>query len=276
MSRLRSAVRRVAPPATVRAVRRFRGPRPAETRRYRYVFVVTYGRSGSTLIQGILNALPKTLVRGENNFYLHHLFRAWVDLRAFRRIHLKHNPKAGRSAFYGLHEIRPASLVRMTRELLTSHMLGSVDPRQVEVLGFKEVLWHRVEEDEVSDFFDFVDRAFPGCLYILNQRDHAQVVGSGFWQAKERDDVLDAVRRVEEIQEFLRDTRPDRVLDVRYEQVTSDDASVSEDQLRALADFVNGTCDAPTLAMMRETLATGHGPYPFGKSRGRRESRRST
>jgi len=33
----------------------------------RYVFVVTYGRSGSTLMQGLLNALPGVLVRGESS-----------------------------------------------------------------------------------------------------------------------------------------------------------------------------------------------------------------
>ena len=31
-----------------------------------YVFVVTYGRSGSTLVQGMLNTMPRTLVRGEH------------------------------------------------------------------------------------------------------------------------------------------------------------------------------------------------------------------
>ena len=278
MSRLRAAVRRLAPRPVVRAVHGARRPGPDDDPRrtpYRYVFVVTYGRSGSTLIQGLLNSLPRTLVRGENNFYVLHLFRAWADLRSFRQLHLKHNPKAVRSAFYGLHEIRPASLVAATRSLLTSHMLGSVRPRQVDVLGFKEVLWHRIEEQEVPDFFDFLERVFPHSLYVLNERSHEQVVGSGFWQGQERGEVLEAIERVEEMQDFLRRTRPDRTLDLRYELVTSDDAATSEAQLRALATFVSGTCDDETLVTMRETLATGHGPFPFGKSRGRRERRRS-
>ena len=44
--------------------------------RHRYVFVVTYGRSGSTLVQGLLNAFPRVLVRGENDLYLLDLYRA--------------------------------------------------------------------------------------------------------------------------------------------------------------------------------------------------------
>jgi hypothetical protein len=85
---------------------------------------------------------------------------------------------------------------------------------------------------------------------------------------------LSAIRRVEDIQDHLRQTRPRRVLDLHYELLTSDDQTISDGQLRSLAEFVTGSCDADLLASLRETRATGHGPFPFGKSRGRAERRR--
>ena len=45
------------------------------TERLDFVFVVTYGRSGSTLLMGLLNSIPGFLIRGENWDALHHLFR---------------------------------------------------------------------------------------------------------------------------------------------------------------------------------------------------------
>ncbi len=278
MSRLRVAVRRIAPGPLVRWVRRRRAGRPVDRperppRQPRHVFVVTYGRSGSTLVQGLLNALPRTLVRGENGLYVVPLFRAYADLNAFRHLHLRHNPRAGHSAFFGLNEIRPASLVRSTRQMLTNHMLGSVPADQVDVLGFKEVAWFRIAEDETEEFFAFFERVFPGCRYILNERDLDHVVGSGFWQGVDQDEVMASIRRVEAIQRFLRQSRPDRTLDLRYEDVTSDDPVVAEAQLRAIAEFVTGRVDASTLESMRTTMTTGHGPHPFGASRGRRERR---
>lgn len=247
--------------------------RRKQPRSYGYVFVVTYGRSGSTLVQGLLNTLPRTLVRGENNLYVLHLFRAMQSVKSFRHTHLKHNPKASHSAFYGLNEITPASFVESTRTLVTGHLLGTVPPEEVDVLGFKEVLWHKIRPVETEAFFDFLDKTFPGCLFVLNEREQEQVVGSGFWQGQDKDEVLQAIARVEEIQEFLRGTRKERTLDLRYELLTSEDQATSDVQLRALAEFAHGSCDDALLAQLRETRKTGHGPYPFGKSRDRQERR---
>ena len=43
-------------------------------RRYNFVFIFTYGRSGSTLLMGLLNSLPHYCIRGENNNLLHRLY----------------------------------------------------------------------------------------------------------------------------------------------------------------------------------------------------------
>lgn len=40
-----------------------------------YLFVVTYGRSGSTLVQGLLNSIPGYLIRGENRGVLYRLYQ---------------------------------------------------------------------------------------------------------------------------------------------------------------------------------------------------------
>jgi hypothetical protein len=257
----------------VSAVRRRRDQRAIK---HQFVFVVTYGRSGSTLTQGLLNTLPRTLVRGENNFYVLPLFRAQALAQKFRRKHLKHNPASNSSAFYGLNEIKPRDFVVSTRQLMTGHMLGSVNPRSVDVLGFKEVLWHRIGPNETERFFSFLDQVFPGAKYVLNRRDHAQVAESGFWRSQERDTVMKAIARVEDIQDHLRRTRPDRVFDTRYELVTSDDPSVVDGQLRGLAEFVTGSCDDVLLEQMRGTLSKGHGPNPFGKSKTSARRRQAT
>jgi len=241
-------------------------------RKFTYVFVVTYGRSGSTLTQGLLNTLPRTLVRGENNLYVLSMFRAERLAKTFKKQHSKHGAGSISSAFYGLREMRMAEFARTTGELVTSQLLGGADPREVDAIGFKEVLWHSVTAEETDAFFSFMDDAFPGARYVLNQRDHEQVVGSGFWQKFDQDEVMRAILRVEEIQEFLRKTRADQTYDTRYERVTSPDQAVADAELRGLAEFITGSCDEVLLEQLRDVLKVGHGPNPFGKSRGRRSA----
>jgi hypothetical protein len=175
------------------------------------------------------------------------------------------------SAFYGMAALRPTLFADHTGDLVVTQLLGNARRANFDVVGFKEVRWHRILRREQADFFDFMDQAFPGALYVLNQRNLEDVAGSGFWQGLKPGAVRHAVRRTEQIQEHLRATRPDRVFDTRYELLTSqeDDGAV-EKQLRGLAEFVLGSCDEGLLEAMRKTLTVGHGPNPFGASRGRR------
>ena len=68
-----------------------------------------------------------------------------------------------------------------------------------------------------------MDKAFPGVRYVLNTRDVERVLGSGFWRDADADEARSLIERVVEIQEHLRATRPDRVHDVRYEELTGPD-----------------------------------------------------
>ena len=176
----------------------------------RFVFVVTYGRSGSTLTQGMLNTLPRTLVRGENNLYLLPMFRAYASLETFKDKFGGPGAAKASSAFYGLREVDLDAFAASVRQLVQQQLLGDVAPSDVDRLGFKEVLWHRIKPEEWSGFFGFMDLAFDEPLYVLNRRDVAMTSTSGFWQKKEPGVAEQQINRVRRLQDFLRESRPDR------------------------------------------------------------------
>jgi hypothetical protein len=233
----------------------------------RYVFVVTYGRSGSTLTQGMLNTLPRTLVRGENNLFLLPIFRAYAGLETFRDKFGGPGAAKSSSAFYGLREVDLDAFAASVRELVQQQLLGDVAASEVDRLGFKEVLWHRVKPKEWSGFFSFLDLAFGDPLYVLNRREVAMASTSGFWQKKQPGVAEQQINRVRRLQDFLRESRPERSFDTQFEDMVSDDRAVAGDLLRRLAEFVTGGCDDELLAAMFATRETGHGPNPFGKTR---------
>ena len=231
-----------------------------------YVFVVTYGRSGSTLVQGILNAMPRTLVRGENGLYVQHLFRAWQAADGIREKRKGRSATRSSNAFFGINALTRGRFVRNAQRLVVGGILGKKDEKDFDRIGFKEVLWHQIDPDETEPFFAWLDEVCPGAKYVLNTRDVEQVVTSGFWQRQEADAAMAAIRRVTEIQDHLRATRADRVHETRYEVITGERAA-SDAALRGLAEFVVGSCDDALLETLRGTLEIGHGPNPFGKSR---------
>lgn len=232
----------------------------------RFVFVVTYGRSGSTLTQGLLNTIPRTLVRGENGLFILPLFRAYASLKDFRRRHGQDRSDRETSAFYGLRATDPDQLAADIGAMVQHQLLGPVPVDEVDRLGFKEVLWHRIPERAWPAMFDFMDLAFDEPLYVLNQRDVEVTSTSGFWRQQPAE-ARTQIAQVEGLQQHLRDSRPGRTVDTRYEEVTSHDEQVASGQLRRLAEFVSGSCDDDLLAAMLRTRETGYGPNPFGKSR---------
>lgn len=232
----------------------------------RFVFIVSGGRSGSTLTQGLLNALPGTLVRGENSFYVLPMFRAYRGTQNFQRRYSKSGADAT-SAFYGLGEIDLGDFVRSTHALAVRQLLGSEDPRTVDVLGFKEVRWEQIRPRETEAFFDFFEQVFPGALYVLNEREAKKVVSSGQWLRTDEESALQALARVREVQQYLRETRPERTYDTKFEVITGDDEAAKDQALTGLAEFVVGSCDERLLARLRAVLTVGHGPFPFGRAR---------
>ena len=106
------------------------------------MFIVTYGRSGSTLLQGVLNALPGYLIRGENGGVLHDLFRyhqvitdriEWMDARGESSLDPTH-------PFYGLHAYPTQAALEGQRRLAVDTVLRP-EP-DTRVTGFKEVRWN--------------------------------------------------------------------------------------------------------------------------------------
>jgi hypothetical protein len=235
----------------------------------KYVFVVSSGRSGSTLVQGLLNALPGVLVRGENGFYLLPLFRSQRRLRNYQHS-FGGNSWTPTSAFFGVAEADPDDFVRTTRRLMHTQLLARRSPTSVRVLGFKEIRWEELRADEWPAFFDFFERIFPNAKYVLNDRNPDRVVDSGHWQKVERDKAMRTLLHGRELREFLRRTRPDRTYDLTFEVITGKDSAASDAQLTGLAKFVVGRDDPSIVDDLRAVLSVGHGPFPFGKARVRR------
>jgi hypothetical protein len=153
-----------------------------------YVFVVTYGRSGSTLLAGILNSIPGYLVRGENRDALHHLYlfhRTLADERA--RVG-QDNGRQRTHPFYGIGDVPLEKSLAGSRALVLDTVLRPKPDTRV--TGFKEIRWYH---PDLPDYVSWLREVFPGARFLVNTRDHASVLKSGWWAEGDHAEGLAAV-----------------------------------------------------------------------------------
>lgn len=149
-----------------------------------YVFVMTYGRSGSTLLQGVLNSIPGYLIRGENwqaLTHVHDFHRLLVKERGrVRRRQRRRDEEVGGATsthpFYGLDTFSTKTSLAAARRLALDTLLR---PRaDTRVTGFKEIRW---VDDDVSDYVAWLRQVFPGARFVVNTRDLDAVARSEWW-----------------------------------------------------------------------------------------------
>jgi hypothetical protein len=141
-----------------------------------YLFIVTYGRSGSTLVAGLLNTLPGYLIRGENRDALHHLFLFHQKLMTESSRGPKAKLRQRTHPFFGIADFPPEKSLTGIRRLVVDTVLRPKP--ETRVTGFKEIRWYRPDMEE---YVAWLREVFPGARFLINTRDHADVLKSKWW-----------------------------------------------------------------------------------------------
>lgn len=170
----------------MRGVRRERG--------LRFVTVITYGRTGSTVLQSALNALPGVLVRGENYGAL----RGLHDYaQALAETAQRHSASGSAHPWFGSRGLDPTAALAGLRDQVVATLLRP--HRDTTWAGFKEVRYepgHFADYDEMLEFLLFLNTLLPDIAYVMNVRSVEQVSGSGWWP--EHGDALTVLRETRE------------------------------------------------------------------------------
>ncbi len=167
---------------------------------YRYLFIVTYGRSGSTLLQGLLNSIDGVIIKGENGNAFYDLYTSYQKLTDY-----KHKDKGAllpNQSWYGIGFLSEKDLLEQYRQL-AYHILipEKLENRDNFVFGFKEIRY-----DEVGDDFEsyllFLRKLFPESAFIFNTRNLVNVTKSGWWKNKDQQSTIENLQTLE--QKFYR------------------------------------------------------------------------
>lgn len=220
--------------------------------RFKHLFVITYGRSGSTLLAGLLNLVPGALVRGENHGTLAHLYRA---VRAAQRTLAQPRPPDDRTPtepWFGASEVNPA---RFNEALINSFVSDVLAPPPgVELIGFKETRYRLADftEAEFSDFLAFLRESFERPCFVFNVRRHSDVAKSAWWAEESR--PLAELAELDRRFRLAAAEHADISAWVNYDRVLADPRSIKE-----LYDFLGVEVAEEAV---RAVLATRHSYVP--------------
>ena len=190
-----------------------------------YVFVVTYGRSGSTVLQNLLNTLPGYQIKGENNNALFPLFQSWraiahsPDIDRMRRTQGRSD---ARHPWFGAENI-DANTYRTALCGFFAQTILQPAPKVV-VSGFKEI---RTIADPVRfrEYLDFMKDGFPQARFVFNTRNHDAVVRSSWWRKHDPEQVKVMMRSAERVFRDFAAAHPDCALGVHYDDYVADHAA---------------------------------------------------
>lgn len=216
-----------------------------------HVFVVTYGRSGSTLLQNVLNAIPGYLIRGENENLLWPLVQAWTiardsgEIRArreARRQNRQPDPRYGLQIdpWFGAELIEPPELGRALARVFTDEVLKPGPGTRV--TGFKEIRFHLAGE-RMPSYFDFMLNFFPGSRLVFNTRNLDDVKKSGWWASYDDAAFRAEVGTADAGYRAYAEAHPKRTIVMHY-----DDYKGRPQAFRRLFDFLGEPFDADRVA----------------------------
>lgn len=149
--------------------------------RFRHIFIVTYGRSGSTLLMGYLNSFPGICVRGENNGALLGIYRSIRSVQKAR--YGGAIAKRPTHPWFGFHEVDAARYERRLIEVFVQEMLRPLS--DTETIGFKEIRHGDIFIDDLDDYIDFLLNAFDRAGVIMHTRDIKKTLASGWIKESE-------------------------------------------------------------------------------------------
>lgn len=209
--------------------------------RFPNLFVVTYGRSGSTLLQGVLNAIPGYLIRGENEDIAGHLMKL-VDSVSKRHYVSATSPT---KPWFGAASLNRSFLVECSRRMLDSVLLGGTGRDRFRAIGFKEI---RYRPRDLEQKVAFLEEMYPDCGVIFNTRNPADVARSEFQTRRDPSYFTDMNRLFAE----LAQASTSRFV-VAYEDVPRMDGSLVE-----LFDFLGESLDRDTVAAVLKRKHSYH------------------
>lgn len=150
--------------------------------KYQSILIISYGRSGSTLLREVINTIDNVHLKGENYSFCFGLYQTWKSLTSTKK-KVREAPDRT-AAWYGSDGLDPELFIKQAQKIVFDQLVG--EKNLGICFGFKEVRYIYIL-DVLEEYLHFLSRIFPKVAFVFNKRCHDDVTKSGWW--KNRDPI---------------------------------------------------------------------------------------
>lgn len=211
-----------------------------------HLFIVTYGKSGSTLLMGLLNSLPGYKIMGENGGILLPLVEFHQRATTLRDKWTREEPLQPAHPWYGIDQFPESVAYERMADLVTETLLRP-DP-DTTVAGFKEIRWWKAPTES---YLDLLENMFPNSRFLLNTRDLATVATRSWW--KRDPNAFENLQRIEANLKQAVDSRGSKGFHVHYDDYVQDHS-----QLQAMCEWLGVDYDEERFERVFQVKHTSH------------------
>jgi hypothetical protein len=209
----------------------------------KYIFVITYGRSGSTLLMHILNSIDGADIKGENFNTLYPIFES-VERARNSKLHIEKslgiNKDDTTNPWYGASHINVKNYAKNLAKVFEKEILKPSE--NTRITGFKEIRYLNINKNKLFLYFDFIYKAFPNSYFIFNTRNLDDVVKSGWWKNHPESEVKTRLANFEKYMKEYNQIHPERSYAVHY-----DDYKENPEYFKELFSFLDEDFDLETI-----------------------------
>lgn len=147
---------------------------------YKSIVIVTYGRSGSTLLMNILNN-SGCMIYGENANFFYGLFKSYNSIDELFKNKLRYQPI---NPWFNNKELNKSSFIINTKNYIKD-IYGEHN-----IIGFKEIRYDNRYIDTYDNFekyLHFLELLFDDILFVFNTRNLDDVKKSKWWKYMDYD-----------------------------------------------------------------------------------------
>ena len=212
--------------------------------KFKSILIVTYARSGSTLLQGIINSIDGVLIRGENKNFIYGLYQAYVRLQMVQNICGNNNSDSfstkksftPQHPWYGGDKISLSVFLEYCTAMIKDILIANhPDAEHIICYGFKEIRYYELLKlkIELKDYLDFMQLVFPQVAIIFNTRNLDDVIKSAIWREKDKYQSIARLMKLEQDFKSYNKAYPENTFSLTYEDVIS-----KSENFKSLFDFL--------------------------------------